>query len=310
MSKLVFFLQIFFLFSCLSSGKTKNQQGSPEFRPSFYLGAYISNRTARSLKSFDAVTEELKGAGFNAFVIDVQPQKLPQETWEILKKHGIYPIARVVNFEGGLETEFPTPERLKSIKEAVRNACNLGFREINLDYIRYSDGGWKFRANFEKRYNNITGIIQEIRQDTKDACGSSVLFGGDIFGRVPFIENDAIGQRVENFSEVLDLLYPMLYPSHFYGLKERMNDPYTTVWDGIDKTQKRSRKGVETVAWIQGFKMHIGSSGLTYKDYIKVQMQASYDAKSRGFVVWNAHNEYDTTSIALKEFLEENPNLR
>ncbi len=306
-----FILTILFSFLSISFCRSSNAPDTRSsqlnsFRPGFYQGVYISNRMANSPTSLKKLVEDLKKAGINTVIVDAQPRKLPEKIVEYFKENQLYAIARVVNFEGGLTTEFPSKERMKSIKEAVSYSCKQGFKEINLDYIRYSDGGWNFRAGFDKRYKNITGIISDIKKDTFIDCGQETLFGADIFGRVPFIENDGIGQRVENFSEVVDLLYPMLYPSHFYGLKSRVADPYNTVLEGLQKTIQRSKPNTSAVAWIQGFQMHIGASGLSYKDYIKVQLQASLDAKSKGFVVWNAMNDYVVTLKAFEEFKIEN----
>lgn len=305
MKNFVFFLHIL-IFGCNSLSTSESESITEKIRPKFYQGLYISNRTANNNRAFQSILQEMSDSGMNTVIVDAQPRNLPETIIADLAEKKIYGIARVVAFEGGLTTQFPSKERMKSIKNSVRSACNLGFKEINLDYIRYSDGGWDFRANFEKRYENITGIIREIRNDTADACDSTVLFGGDVFGRVPFIQNDAIGQRIESFAEVVELIYPMLYPSHFYGLKSRVGDPYNTVLEGMQKTIQRSKPTTDSVGWIQGFRMHIGPSGLSYKDYIRVQMQACLDAKSRGFVVWNAGNEYKPTFEAYKQFKDEN----
>lgn len=308
MSKFVFFTALMFFLSCKSSNASENngEAKSSNSAPSFYQGVYVSNRTASTPKLLQSLVADLKKAGINTVIVDAQPRKLPEGIIDYFKLNDLYAIARVVNFEGGLTSQFPSKERMKSIKAAVSYSCLQGFKEINLDYIRYSDGGWDFRASFDKRYENITGIISEIRRDTLKDCGQDVQFGADIFGRVPFIENDAIGQRVENFAEVVDNLYPMLYPSHFYGLKSRVGDPYTTVLEGMQKTIQRSKPTTSAIAWIQGFQMHIGASGLSYKDYIKAQMQATLDAKSKGFIVWNAHNDYGTTLNAFLEFKKQN----
>lgn len=303
-------LLFFSILNCKSSNAPEERNPDTDFmQPQFYQGVYISNRMAHSPANLKKLVDELKIAGINTVIVDAQPKKLPEKIVQYFQENKMYAIARVVNFEGGLTSEFPDKERMKSIKETVSYSCKQGFKEINLDYIRYSDGGWNFRAGFEKRYKNITGIISDIRKDTFIDCGQNTLFGADIFGRVPFIENDGIGQRVENFSEVVDLLYPMLYPSHFYGLKSRVADPYNTVLEGLQKTIQRSKPNTSAVAWIQGFQMHIGASGLSYKDYIKVQLQASLDSKSKGFVVWNAMNDYVITLKAFEEFKKENESV-
>ncbi len=296
--------------SILFCNNSTRKERSPAFdanpKPRFYLGLYVSNQTARNPKDMERLLEQSQTHGINTWVIDVQPRPLPKDILTRLKTYGIYGVARVVVFEQGLTTEFPSKEHRNQLVESIRSACRLGFREINLDYIRYSDGGWKFKASFKKRYENIQSIILDLREGSSDACSSEVQWSADVFGRVPFLENDPIGQRIEEFSEVVDLIYPMLYPSHFYGLQNRQADPYSTVKEGLERTMQRSKSGTEVVAWIQGFEYFIKVSGLNFQDYIRFQMQAALDSGCKGFVVWNARNDYFHTWKALQEFRNEN----
>ncbi|MDZ4725643.1 MAG: putative glycoside hydrolase [Leptospira sp.] len=275
--------------------------------PSFIEGLYINTKTIRDKKYWNVLFTAMQEHGMNAAVLDMQPYPPSKEQVEDLKTRGIYPIARVVNFEGGLIEKSPNQNLMTSIQKAIRTACQNGFKEIQLDYIRYADGGTNFSLSYEKRYESILKIINEHKEKTKDVCGSDVEWSADIFGRVPFIENDVIGQRVEPFSENLEALYPMLYPSHFYGLSKRVADPYGTIKDGLDLTIKRAKPGTRALAWIQGFKMMIGPSKLSYKDYIKVQMLGAKDSTGHGFIVWNAGNDYLETFQAYADYqLEKN----
>ncbi len=278
--------------------------------PVFIEGLYINTKTIRDKKYWNALFSAMEERKMNAAVIDMQPYPPTAEQVNDVKKRGIYPIARVVNFEGGLLEKSPPPARMVSIQNAIRNACKLGFKEIQLDYIRYADGGTNFSMSYEKRYESILGIIKDHKEKTKADCLDDVEWSADIFGRVPFIENDVIGQKVEPFSESLQALYPMLYPSHFYGLTKRVADPYGTIKDGLDFTIQRAKPGTRALAWVQGFKMMIGPSKLSYKDYIKVQMLGAKDSKGHGFIVWNAGNDYFETFEAFDEYTKEKNNPR
>ena len=267
--------------------------------PDFYRGIYISNRTARTKSKFTALQKEAKKADINTLVIDLQPVHLKKELLDEIKKEKFHPVARLVVFEGGLKTAQPDKNHMAKLKKYIQGACEAGFQDIQFDYIRYEDGA-RVGLSTLQRYKNITGVINELKGYVSD-CQGNYTFGADIFGRVPFIEHDSIGQRVENFSENLDILYPMLYPSHFYGMKIKMNNPYQTVFDGVAKSLKRSRKGTRIIPYIQGFNMHVRGSGLTLTDYIKEQIKASYDSKGHGFIVWNAHNDYKATFKAIEK---------
>ena len=267
--------------------------------PKFYRGLYISNKTTREKLKFGKLRQDARQAGINAFIIDVQPYKIPAELLDSLRQEGFHPVARLVVFEGGLKTAQPAKEHMNRLKRHLQNACQSGFSEIQFDYIRFEDGV-RVNLSIQKRYDRITGIIEELKSYMND-CNRDIQFGADIFGRVPFLQNDIIGQRVENFSESLDILYPMMYPSHFYGQPKRIKNPYQTVYDGVKQSQKRVKKGTRIIPYIQGFNMAVRPSGLKYHEYIKQQIKGSYDSESDGFVVWNAFNDYKVTFKALAE---------
>ncbi|TGN07053.1 putative glycoside hydrolase [Leptospira ilyithenensis] len=291
--------------STIGSQDAKNAKSYSGEAPPFIEGLYINTKTIRDKKFWNVLFAAMQESGMNAAVLDIQPVAPTKEQVDDLKSRGIYPIARVVNFEGGLIEKSPPPNLMLSIQKAIRTACLAGFKEIQLDYIRYADGGTNFSMSYEKRYDSILSIISDHKEKTKDVCGSDVTWSADIFGRVPFIENDVIGQKVEPFSEKLDGLYPMLYPSHFYGLTKRVADPYGTIKDGLDFTVERAKPGTRAIAWVQGFKMMIGPSRLSYQDYIKVQMLGAKDSKGNGFIVWNAGNDYADTLEAFEEYKKE-----
>lgn len=307
MKPLFTFLLLFVFVSCQSVSSTKSQQksGSIQEPPEFIEGLYINTKTIRDKKRWSLLFQVMKDAGMNTAVVDMQPYPPTPEQVAEAKALGIYMVARVVNFEGGLLEKTPNANLVSSIQKSIRKACELGFPEIQLDYIRYADGGTNFSMSYEKRYESILGIIKDHKEKTKDSCPSDTKWSADIFGRVPFIENDIIGQKVEPFSEELNGLYPMLYPSHFYGLTKRVSDPYGTIKDGLDLTVKRAKQGTKAIAWVQGFKMMVGPSKLSYIDYIKVQMQGAKDSAGHGFIVWNAGNEYLETMNAYEKYKKE-----
>jgi hypothetical protein len=307
MKPLFSFLLLFVFVSCQSISQTKGQErsGSVNETPEFIEGLYINTKTIRDKKRWTLLFQVMKDAGMNTAVVDMQPHPPTPEQVAEAKALGIYMVARVVNFEGGLTEKSPNASLMASIQKSIRKACELGFPEIQLDYIRYADGGTNFNMSYEKRYESILGIVAEHKEKTKEVCPSDTKWTADIFGRVPFIQNDVIGQKVEPFSEVLHGLYPMLYPSHFYGLTKRVADPYGTIKDGLDLTVQRAKPGTKAIAWVQGFNMMVGPSKLSYTDYIKVQMQGARDSAGHGFIVWNAGNEYLETMNAYEKYKKE-----
>ncbi|MGJ4747767.1 putative glycoside hydrolase [Leptospira sp. SA-E8] len=280
-------------------------KGTYADRPKFYRGLYVNNSLVsdKSRKNeWESLLKDASDYGVNVLVIDLQPKTPSPEEISRIKELGFYPVGRLVNFDGGLKTKYPSPERLNSILGYVRRACLSGFPEVQLDYIRYADVT-DIDLSLKEKYNNINEIVNRIRGEANQ-CEKLPYLGADIFGRIPFNKDDQIGQKVENFAQLVDVIYPMLYPSHFYGQPGRIANPYQTVYDGLKNTRKRSLSTTKVVGWIQGFGMSLGPSGKSLKDYIKAQIEASVDSDSDGFVVWNIVGKYGDTFRAIEESIQ------
>lgn len=270
----------------------------PLKRPDFIKGIYLTNATAASMKSLTHFVDASKKHGINTMVIDAQGRPLTPEQMSYIKGSGIYPVARIVVFDLGLKTKFPEVKHIDKIMAAVERAAKSGFREIQLDYIRYADHRELQRLPLKFKYDQIRGVLSRARKLT-DSLG--VELGADVFGRITLNENDHIGQRLEVFGEFVHALYPMVYPSHYYGDPEKIANPYGTVKEGVENSKERIPK-TRIVPWIQGFGMKIKESGLTLPQYVLKQFFAVDDAKGDGYVVWNARNDYSATWKALEEY--------
>ena len=264
--------------------------------PRFYRGIYLTSATARLPRRYRRILRKAKSLGVNTLVVDVQPRMPRDEFIRFAREEmNMYLVARVVVFQGGLKRYPPPLRHIQRVLTVSEKAARGGFMEIQLDYIRFADP-WRrnrkhprLRLSLKKRYRLIEGIL---KMSTDRLRPMGVRVGGDIFGRIAFNYNDAIGQRVELFAAHLDTIYPMLYPSHFYGDPHRIRDPYGTILDGSKNCIRRSKGQSRIITYIQGFRMNVRSSGLSYTRYIQKQIQATEDARGAGYVVWNARNNY------------------
>ena len=268
------------------------------FAPAFYRGIYLTSSTARTPSIYGPLLARARERGINVLVVDAQP-RLPDAGFiRLARESNFYLVSRVVVFDRGLNTYPPPRERIDRVLEVAQSAADAGFMEVQLDYIRFSDYYSGPALSLQRRYETITEVLQEM---TGVLHSKGVRVGADIFGRIPFNRNDRIGQQLELFSEHLDTIYPMLYPSHFYGEPNRIKDPYTTVLQGIRNSVERAGDRARIIAYIQGFQMSVGPSGLSYTEYIRKQIQAAQDAGGAGFIVWNARNSYEPFFRALEE---------
>lgn len=279
--------------SCASPGK--GPAGSRPLR-----GLYVPNPKANNLPYIRSIVERGKPLGINMVVLDVHPfmilrSRINPEVVAYLNGRGIYTAARVVCFQDGLG-RLPVPDdymnRLFAVIEA---AVEAGFREIQLDYIRFQDGGPGY--SLAAKYGFVASLLKRAREMT-DARG--LVLSADVFGRVVYNRNDIIGQQLELFARHVDVIYPMLYPSHFTGDRERMANPGETIREGTLKGMARLRgSGARIQPFIQAFPYNIQWARVPLDRYVELQVRAAESTGARGWVAWNARGDYESVFTAL-----------
>ena len=103
--------------------------------------------------------------------------------------------------------------------------------------------------------------------------------------------------------QYIDVISPMLYPSHFHagydGFANPGAEPYYFIHTGVVQSKKLlSGEATALVPWIQGFDMHSPNFG---PNYIREQVRACKEEEIRGFLIWNAGNNYSVSFAALKK---------
>ena len=279
--------------SCASPAK-----GPPGSRP--LRGLYVPNRQANSMAYIRSLVERGRPLGINMVVLDVHPfmvlrARINPEVVAYLTAEGIYPAARVVCFQDGLD-RLPVPEdymnRLFAVIEA---AVGSGFREIQLDYIRFQDGGPGY--SLEAKYGFVASLLKRAREMT---APRGLVLSADVFGRVVYNRNDIIGQQMELFARHVDVIYPMLYPSHFTGDRARMANPGETIREGTLKGIARVQgTGARIQPYIQAFPYNIQWARVPLDRYVELQVAAAESTGARGWVAWNAKGEYESVFTAL-----------
>jgi hypothetical protein len=130
-----------------------------------------------------------------------------------------------------------------------------------------------------------------------------VLVSVDVFGVMAWqrpIDLSHTGQDIVQMVKHCDVLSPMIYPSHFFGM-----DGYALPGDApehfISTSMARFQKitadsGVTIRPWLQAF----GWKTKTYSpDYIRTQVFASKQQGGIGFLLWNARNDYSKPFAAM-----------
>lgn len=205
------------------------------------------------------------------------------------------------DLKGGLWID-PYSEEARSYKETMAEiAAVSGFDEIQFDYIRFPAERGANSAVFPHKQKEISrvDIICLFLKETKERVDKyNVSLAVDIFGVTAWqnktdIEN--LGQDLKRMAKYLDILSPMLYPSHFHsgydGYSNPGSHPYYFMNTGVKKALEiLSGEATSLAPWIQGFNLRSPNYGPTY---IKAQIDACKAEGVNRFLIWNARNVYD-----------------
>ena len=264
---------------------------------------------ANNLAYLERLIAEAKPLGVNSLALDAQVYngrtlRLKQESVDYVKSQGLEVVIRVVCFQGGI-TRLPVPEkRMHQLKTLVDEVGQMGVDEIQLDYIRFADSG--LRYGLTRKHEFITNIVRELRAISSK---HNTRLSADIFGRIVYNRKDGIGQNLELFAEHTDVIYPMLYPSHFTGDKKRLSDPHFTMTEGTTKAITRLKEAgskTQIMPFIQVFVYNIQHARVPLWKYVQLQIDAVENTEARGWMAWNARGDYAPLFRALNE-IENSP---
>jgi hypothetical protein len=144
-------------------------------------------------------------------------------------------------------------------------------------------------------------VIAEFARYAKEKLEpTGVAVSADLFGLVTSAEDDlGIGQRLDLMAPHLDVVCPMVYPSHYgrgaYGIPHPNASPYKTVFIGLKAGMKRL-KGTDCKMrpWLQDFSL----GGVRYGEkQVRDQIRAARDNGVHEYLLWNASNRYTTAAL-------------
>ncbi len=276
--------------------------------------------------------------------LEIGADKRPASTWlpalvDTLRAHKIYPIARIVVFKdraladkkpelairntsGGVWRDRkggawvnPYDKRVWDYNIAIaREALDMGFSEIQWDYVRFPDVTATMRATIvyplnegKSRADNIRDFIQYSRTQLADF---KVPVTADVFGLSTHAEGDVdIGQHWESVIVAADAVLPMVYPSHYatglYGFAKPIANPYQIVrlalTDAVERTRwvkdSTGKPVGEVVGWLEAMSIRGASVGAAE---VRSQIQAAYDAGVKSWALWNPGSRFTAFEDALR----------
>ena len=204
--------------------------------------------------------------------------------------------------------------------EVATQAANIGFDEIQFDYIRFSTDLKSDKLDFgpEAENKSKTDIITEFTQYAHNKLSDlGVYVAADVYGTIidSKIDQDIVGQNYVEMASNLDYICPMVYPSHYangvYGIPVPDAQPYDTVKAAMQAAAKQlnvipeENRAINRV-WIQSFTASWVDGHISYgPKQIRDQIHGAYDAGFDEWILWNAAVKYQKNSLLTEEEAEQ-----
>lgn len=238
---------------------------------------------------------------------------------------GLYLIGRVVVFEdpmlaaarpdmalrrpdgslwrssAGLGWSNPYDRRVwKYNVDVAEAAARAGFDEIMFDYVRFPSDGNVGEIVYDRKVDEPRGttILRFLAYARKRLHPLGVRTSAAVFG-LAATHDLRIGQVPKRLARVVDVLYPMVYPSHYrpgeYGIVDPDRFPGRTVANSL-LDFKRAVKGerVRLVPWLQDFSLATTYGLIEVTD----QIAAARRQRAGGFLLWNPEGVYTKEALA------------
>ena len=250
---------------------------------------------------------------------------------DTMRVHNIYPIARIVvakdpllagkklewaikrrdNMQPWLDKNgqpWLDPHHREVWQYAVdlaKEAYDLGFSEVQFDYVRFPDEKRLIResiyplANGRVRAQVIREQLGYVRSALKPLKVPVTI---DVFGLTATDTTDmGIGQRWEMFVDQADVVLPMVYPSHFAPGTYKIGNPNANPYRTIDKAMKDIKRrtanipnAAKIVPWYQDFTL---GPPHYYAEHVRAQMKAGYDNGFQSWILWNPRSAYNEGAL-------------
>ena len=235
-----------------------------------------------------------------------------------IKESGIYVIGRIVVFNDSDYGKDHPEDCIKStssnrqwpsgfargaweynVKLALQSIDDMGFNEIQFDYVRFPEDSYRMSVNnnsdFKNKYNEekAEAIQNFLFYATDQIHKKNVYLSIDIFGEASSDYVTSYGQYWPALSNIVDAISSMPYTDHFGRTTDTWSNPYSTIYYWAKEATTR-QKEIPTPAiprtWITAYDTPYWNPTVIYNsDKIIAQAKALKDAGlNGGFITWNS----------------------
>jgi hypothetical protein len=221
----------------------------------------------------------------------------------------LYTIARVATFEDKLRTDSDPEAKLAGNwvnltdvanweypLDLATELCDLGFDEIQFDYVRFPAGFTAAAAQrnlpttAQQRVDTVTAFLAEAssRLHPKGCAVAAAIFGIVLSGET----DEGVGQRPEEISAVVDVVSPMVYPDLYadgwLGLAEPHDHPVAVTARALDA-------GVPRIAGDAVLRPYLQAFGYSPSQILSAIGES--EARGLGWMLWNPGARYSAEAL-------------
>ncbi|BBI30693.1 putative glycoside hydrolase [Cohnella abietis] len=191
----------------------------------------------------------------------------------------------------------------------AESAAQIGFDEIQYDYVRFPENAAKVDREVayanEEGWSKSEAIRRFLHRANERTHKYGVRVSADVFGMVGSTNDDMkIGQKWDAIAREIDVISPMIYPSHYskgmWGIDNPDLSPGAIIKRALSDTAKRNHKlneqgfaTAEVRPWLQGFTagwIHPHQKYGTAQ--IREQILAARKAGFNSYMIWNSASRY------------------
>ena len=189
----------------------------------------------------------------------------------------------------------------------AKYVAQSGADEIQFDYVRFPAEGNQADAQFafqkDPKLQRADVIANFLDRAYGELHPMGVLISLDVFGIMAWqrqVDLRHTGQDIVKMAQHCDVISPMIYPSHFFGMdniKVPGDAPEHFIGISMDRFVKiTAGSGVVLRPWLQAFRWRTPSYS---PEYILKQVSTSKEHGGDGFLFWNAGNDYSKPFAAM-----------
>ena len=257
---------------------------------------------------------------------------------DTLKAHSIFPIARIVVFKDSVTARVHPEWTIRKTDGSIwrdkkgiawvnpyhhelwdynigvaEELVKMGFGEVQFDYIRFPEPYPSLPPQVFPASNDVTkpnALAAYLKEAKARLNKLGVRSTADIFGLVTTVGGPLeVGQEWEKLSPNVDVVLPMVYPSHYprgsLGIAYPNAAPYDIIFKAITRARERDKKlGIQerehVRPWLQAFTLGKPEYGA---QQLEAEKKAVYDAGYDGWVMWNPGSIYDVYMPGLEKTL-------